>query len=85
MADDVNDFGFSMTTEENIKRTEKDNVQAIAEINTKTQIKLKRVKEKIWPLLELLKKDPHLDVIRWSNRVTVIDKLMQDIDTIITE
>ena len=85
MVDEVDDFGFSMTTEESIKKSEKDNSQAIQDANTKTQLKLKRVKDKVWPLLVGLKKDAHLEVIKWPNRVAVIDKLMQDIDSIIAE
>jgi hypothetical protein len=87
MADEtgIDDFGFSMTTEESIKKTEKDSAQAMLDANTKTQMKLKRVRDKIWPLLQGLKKDAHLEVIKWPNRVEVIDKLMQEITAIIAE
>jgi hypothetical protein len=88
MTDDMNgidDFGFSMTTEDTIKKSERDSSQAVADANTKTQIKLKRVKDKIWPLLIALKKDAHLDVIKWANHAEVADKLMTDIDSIIAE
>jgi hypothetical protein len=87
MADEagIEDFGFSMTTEESIKKSEKDSAQAIQDEVTKAQTKLRKVKDKIWPLLVGLKKDAHLEVIKWPNRVEVIDKLMQDITTIIAE
>jgi hypothetical protein len=87
MADEtgIEDFGFSMTTEESIKKTEKESAQAILDANTKTQMKLKRVRDKIWPLLQGLKRDAHLEVIKWPNRVEVIDKLMQEITAIIAE
>lgn len=89
MADEqsVDDFGFSMTTEDTIKKSEKDNAQAIQDQVSKTQLKLNKVKNKIWPLLVMLKKDPHLEIIKWDgeSRVATIDKMMQEITAIIAE
>lgn len=86
MADEnMNDFGFSMTTEESIKKSEKDTAQAIQDQVTKAQVKLSKVKAKVWPLLNGLKKDAHLEVIKWPNRVAVIDQLMTEIEAIIAE
>jgi hypothetical protein len=83
----IEDFGFSMTTEESIKKSEKDNSQAIQDQVTKAQLKLNKIKNKVWPLLMKLKNDPHLDIIKWdgASRLATIDKMMQDITAIIAE
>jgi len=83
----IEDFGFSMTTEESIKKSEKDSAQVIQDQVTKAQLKLNKIKNRVWPLLLLLKKDPHLEIIKWDgeSRVATIDKLMQDITAIIAE
>jgi hypothetical protein len=48
-----------------------------------TQVKLIDVKNRIWPMFEGLKKDPGKEMISWPNRVTVINKIMTDIETIL--
>ena len=90
MVDETNgieDFGFSMTSVESINKTEKDNSQAIQDQVTKAQLKLSRIKSKVWPLLMKLKTDPHQDIIKWdgASRLATIDKMMQDITAIIAE
>jgi hypothetical protein len=79
----IEDFGFSMVSEDDIKASEKAKADKVSDEHTVTQLKLRDLKNRIWPLLEGLKKDPQKDVIKWPNRVTVITRVMKDIEDII--
>jgi hypothetical protein len=82
---EINDFGFSMVSEDSVKQTEKNKADAIEAEHLLTQRKLKRIKDRIWPMLEGLKKDPDKEMIKWPNRFTVITKVMAEIEAIIAE
>jgi len=74
------DFGFTTTTEEEIKRLERENADLITNDLVSAKAKLTELKNMIWPLLEQLRKDPGSEIIKWPNRHKVISELMQKIN-----
>jgi hypothetical protein len=81
----VNDFGFTFTTENSIKKENEDNVGILHEKVEIQKQKLLDLKNLIWPLLIQLRKDPDKDVIKWPNRATALNTLMKRIDSIISD
>jgi len=79
------DFGFSLTTEAELKRDEVESLKKTSQTLTATQQKLTALKDMFWPLLENLKKDPEKEIIRWPNRVPTIDNFMHKIETFIAQ
>jgi hypothetical protein len=82
MSDDkIFDFGFSMTSEEEIKKFEKDQINEKNQELTKTQLKLQGLKQMIWPLLEELKtRDPTKSHIYWPDRAAKIAEFQKRIE-----
>lgn len=70
--EDTFDFGFSFT----------DDAEIAAPVNSVEEAykqKLKAVENLILPLLNNLKKNPDKPIIRWENRVPVIDAQIEKI------
>jgi hypothetical protein len=74
------DFGFSTTTEEELKRSERENIESLHTKLSESNAKLIGLKEIIWPLLEEFRKDPGNPIIKWPNRVAIINNLMKKIN-----
>ena len=77
------DFGFSMASVADLNQEERTRTRSAQEQLEIAQVKLADIKNKIWPMLEGLKADPSKEVIKWPNRVTVINKIMSDIEDIL--
>jgi hypothetical protein len=74
------DFGFSTTSEDEIKREERDAIHNLNNDYQKAQLRVVELRNMIWPLLEQLRKDPARNIIKWPNRAQVINDLMKRID-----
>lgn len=74
------DFGFSLVSEDELKRAEKDIINKKTNQLTDTQRKLIGLKKMIWPLLEHLKQDPMKNYIFWPRRTEKIDEFMKKIE-----
>ena len=79
------DFGFSLVSEDELKRAEKDIINKKTNQLTDTQRKLIGLKEMIWPLLEHLKQDPLKSYIFWPNRTEKIAEFMKKVEEYIEE
>lgn len=76
----IYDFGFSLVSEDELKKAEKDIINRRTNQLTDTQRKLIGLKEMIWPLLEHLKQDPMKNYIFWPRRTEKIDEFMKKIE-----
>ncbi len=82
---EIYDFGFSLQSEDDVKRAEKDALNAKTNELTETQRKLIGIKNMIWPLLEGLKKDPLKHYLLWPNRTEKVNEFMKRLENYIQE
>ena len=80
----IYDFGFSMASVADLNQEERTRTRSAQEQLEIAQVKLVEIKNRIWPMLEGLKADPSKEVIKWPNRVSVINKMMTDIEDILS-
>jgi hypothetical protein len=85
MDNEIFDFGFSMASEDEVKKAEKDSLNKRTTELVDTQRKLEGLKNMIWPFLEGLKKDPLKSYIHWPNRSEKVDEFMRKIEAYISE
>lgn len=82
MIDEEDDFGFSFTSEEDIKKNEK----ITTNIEEKYKNKMIEMYNTILPLLDNLQKNPEKDYIKWPNRFQRVEefkkKLKEMIDSL---
>lgn len=80
MSDDekleIFDYGFSLMSEEEVKKAEKDLIDEQKDQLTETQRKLLGLKAMIWPLFERLRQDPLKPYLFWPTRAEKISDLM---------
>lgn len=80
MSEEINDFGFTTTTEDQIRKENEETLGAMHEKVENLKLRLVSMKNLIWPLLVQLRKDPENDVIKWPNRAAAINNLMKSIE-----
>ena len=76
---DEYDFGFSLVSEEELKKHEE-------HLTVQTQIisnKLELIQSMIMPLLNNLKQDPEKEYIYWPNRKDKIDDFIKKLNAIV--
>lgn len=83
--DKVYDFGFSLVSEDELKKAEKELLNQKTNELTDVQRKLEGLKMMIWPLLEGLKKDPLKNYIFWPNRTDKVNEFMSKVEKYIQE
>lgn len=81
----IYDFGFSLVSEDELKKAEKDLINRKTNQLTDTQRKLIGLKQMVWPLLEHLKQDPTKNYIFWPRRGEKVDEFMRKIEEYINE
>ncbi len=80
MIDEEDDFGFSFTSEEDLKQIEKITVNNIEE---KYKNKLIEMYNMILPLLHNLQKNPEKEYIKWPNRAERVEEFKKKLKEII--
>lgn len=83
--DEINDFGFSIVSEDELKVYEKQLEEQLTTNINLVKTKLEGLKDLYAPLLENLKRDPDKQYIYWPNRTEKIDKFIEKIDFYIKE
>lgn len=83
--DEINDFGFSIVSEDELKVYEKQLEEQLTTNINLVKTKLEGLKDLYAPLLENLKRDPDKQYIYWPNRTEKIDKFIEKIDLYIKE
>lgn len=73
------DFGFSLVSEEEIKKHE----ETLIKMATTENQKLIRLRDMIMPLLKNLAKDQNKEYIYWPNRKVKIDEFIKNMNDII--
>jgi len=81
----IHDFGFSLVSEDELKKAEKELLNKKTSELTDTQRKLIGLKQMIWPLLERLRQDPLKTYILWPNRAEKVSEFMKRIEDYISE
>ena len=82
---EIYDFGFSIQSEDDVKKMEKEALNLKTNELTETQRKLIGLKNMIWPLLQGLKKDPFKAYIWWPNRTEKVNDFQKRIEDFIQE
>lgn len=87
MADEINDFGFDLVSEQELKTHEellkkKVEEQSTTIVNTSTELtnKINGLRAMIMPLLMNLSKDPEKEYIRWPDRADKIHAFIQKVN-----
>jgi len=73
---EIFDYGFSLMSEEEVKKAEKELIDEQKGQLTETQRKLLGLKAMIWPLFEHLRQDPQKPYLFWPTRAEKISELM---------
>lgn len=81
--DDINDFGFSIVSEDELKAYEKQLEEQLTTNINLVKNKLEGLRDLYAPLLENLKRDPDKQYIYWPNRTEKIDKFVEKIESYI--
>lgn len=85
MKEQLNDFGFSVMTEEELKQYEKFLEEQIEQYKYTNKQKLQELYSLFLPLLNNLKKDPDKEYIYWPNRADKINEFVRKIEAFIEE
>jgi hypothetical protein len=85
MKEQLNDFGFSVMTEEELKQYEKFLEEQIEQYKYTHKQKLQELYNLFLPLLNNLKKDPDKEYIYWPNRADKINEFVRKIEAFIEE
>lgn len=90
--DDLNDFGFSAVSEEELKTLERQlqeevtqKSQALEQIEQSYKGKLTQMYSAVMPLLKNLEKNPEKDYIFWPNRATKMKSFIAKIEKIMND
>jgi hypothetical protein len=82
---EINDFGFSIVSEDELKAYEKELEEQLTTNINLVKNKLEGLRDLYSPLLENLKRDPDKQYIYWPNRTEKIDKFIEKIEVYIKE
>jgi hypothetical protein len=86
MADEeIIDYGFSLMTEDEVKRAEKELIDQKNSELTNFQEKVIGLKKMIWPFFEHLKTDSDKLYVFWPNRAQKIEELQRRIEAFLEE
>lgn len=92
MIKELDDFGFSFATDEELKEYEKQLINSLESSNIKHEHsieeyekKLNKIRGMIFPLIKNLMKDPEKNYIYWPNRVERLQKFNDELEKVFND
>lgn len=95
IAEAYDDFGFSILSEEELKKQEaqakeeakqaKKKLSALQAQESSNRKKLEQMHKMIMPLLLNLKRNPENEIIKWPNREAKINEFIEKLDKLLEE